>query len=60
MRPALSDGHPSRLGGDFNPHLITEHLEVLQQGMEEDILAPLRRWQAGLGVARVSMGDNTF
>lgn len=33
--------------------MILERLEVLNRGMEDDILAPLRRWQEGLGVAKV-------
>jgi hypothetical protein len=53
VRPAISHRHPSRLAGEYNPTLVYEALEALQRGTEEDILAPLRRWQSGLVVARV-------
>jgi len=53
VRPTISHGHPSRIGGDFSAPMILERLEVLNRGMEDDILAPLRRWQEGLGVAKV-------
>eukprot|EP00879_Flechtneria_rotunda_P000161 GHRR01000231.1.p1 GENE.GHRR01000231.1~~GHRR01000231.1.p1 ORF type:complete len:691 (+),score=298.64 GHRR01000231.1:288-2360(+) len=52
VRPAISHGHPSRVGGDYDVTLLLKHLDRLERGIEEEVLAPLRRWQEGLAVAK--------
>jgi hypothetical protein len=55
VRPSISHGHPSRVGGDFDGAAIMAHMDILDRSIEEEILAPLRRWQEGLQVARERM-----
>lgn len=43
-----------RIGGSYATSDLLDQLDHLQRGIDEEVLAPLRRWQEGLAVARVS------
>lgn len=53
LRPLISHGHPARIGGDYEAGLVMTHLDELESGVDNNVLAPLRRWQEGLAVAKV-------
>uniref|UniRef100_A0A383VT62 BAR domain-containing protein n=1 Tax=Tetradesmus obliquus TaxID=3088 RepID=A0A383VT62_TETOB len=55
LRPSISHGHPSRVGGDFDTESLHRHLDRLDRGIQEEVLLPLRRWQEGLAVAKERM-----
>lgn len=43
-----------RIGGSYATTDLQDQLDHLQRGIDDEVLAPLRRWQDGLAVARVS------
>eukprot|EP00882_Tetradesmus_deserticola_P031762 GHRQ01035930.1.p2 GENE.GHRQ01035930.1~~GHRQ01035930.1.p2 ORF type:complete len:196 (-),score=60.32 GHRQ01035930.1:100-687(-) len=53
LRPSISHGHPSRVGGEYDMDAMNRYLDRLDRGIQEDVLLPLRRWQEGLAVAKV-------
>lgn len=55
---AHSHGHPSLIGGEWCRSEAYAHIEVLERGVQVDVLAPLHRWQEGLAVARVCCGQH--
>ncbi|KAF8056124.1 zntD [Scenedesmus sp. PABB004] len=55
VRPPISHGHPSMVGGAYDGAAAHAHIERFDAAVD-NVLSALRRWHEGLAVARVRRG----